>query len=398
MSQSTVVPAYPFRAPHRLDLDPELGDIRRSGKIVRVRMPVGGEAWLVTRYHDVKTVLADPRFSRARAIGMDRPRLSPEVLPASALISRDAADHQRVRRLVIRAFTARRVELFRPRVVETMDRAIDDLTAAGTPADFVEHVATPFPYTLICDFLGMEITDRHHFERLAEMLRRRDHSTDELHQARRDLETYLLKLIEQRRRDPRDDLIDSLIAAQAAEDGIDDDELMNLIVAILLGGSGSPANALTSSMYVLSRHPDAWRELVDDPAKIPGAVEELLRFIPLGVAGGFVRIATEDVEIGGEVIRSGDAVVPAMISGNVDEEVFEQADRLVISRTRNPHLGFGHGAHHCLGAQLARLEMRVALERLTARLPGLRVADAEEKLRWKRSEVNRGLDALPVAW
>jgi cytochrome P450 len=309
----------------------------------------------------------------------------------------DHEDHSRVRKTALHAFTARRVEEFRLRARAIFDTCLTDMLSQTAPADFVRHVSTPFAYHTVCEFLGLTIDERERFEDFARVLRNRNLDIEALEQERRSFEAFISGFLTRRRSDPGEALVDHLIAARDDEQ-ISEAELVNLVIAILLGGSGTPQNALTSMIYVLSNEQDLWLSLKDNPEQVPGAVEELLRFIPLGVAGGFTRVATENLVLGGVEINAGDALIPAMISANRDETVFEDPDLLRLDRGKNPHFAFGHGMHHCIGAQLARVELQEALHSLLARTPDLRVGVPEGELIWRRGEVNRGLDELPVAW
>ncbi|MEU3721344.1 cytochrome P450 [Streptomyces sp. NPDC031705] len=396
-NETAVVPRYPFGKEHRLELEPEIAAIRAEGKLVRVEMPVGGEVWLATRYDDIRTVLADPRFSRALANEPGRPSLSSESLPAGSISALDAPDHTRVKRVAAGAFTARRIRDLADRTGEVTAGLLDDLRAAGGPADFIATVSRPLPRIMICEMLGVPAGERAYFERLLSDLRSWQAPLDALADRRSAIERFIGELIEEKRREPGDDLL-SVYAEAAAQGRLSDDELLNLGVALLAGGTGTPTDFLTGAVYVLLTRPDKYRALCEDRTLIPAAVEELLRYIPIGTAGGKVRVATEDVELGGVTVRAGEAVLPAMGSGNHDERVFENPGELDFGRGKNPHLGFGHGAHHCVGAQLARLEMRVTIEALVERFPDLRLAVRPEELDWLTGEVVRGLRALPVTW
>jgi cytochrome P450 len=189
----------------------------------------------------------------------------------------------------------------------------------------------------------------------------------------------------------------ALLQAHHRDDRLSLAELTNLVVALLVGGKGSPSVFLTSAVYVLLTKPTQLDLLRREPDRIPAAVEELLRYIPIGVAGGFVRVSLEDVDVDGVLVRAGEAVVPAMISANHDAAIFAEPAVLDVTRQNNPHLGFGHGAHHCIGAPLARLQAQVALATLLRRFPDLRLADDAESY-WKEGVVVRGLNRLDVRW
>ncbi|GHG83283.1 cytochrome P450 [Streptomyces griseocarneus] len=400
-------PACPFHAAEfsteRLDMDPKYDELRRTEPLARVTMPYGGDAWMVTRHEDARTVLADPRFSRAAAAGRDIPRSTP--LPDqqnASLLSLDPPEHSRLRRLVTKAFTHRRVSAMRPRVQEIVDGMVDRMTGAGSPADVVSAVAWPLPLTVICEILGIPAEDHGLFRDWIDRsvaLSADDPQT--IKEADEALFAYISGLVAQRRARPTDDLMGQLVVARDEGDKLTELELVVFGVNLLIAGQETTANELGNFLYVLLSRPERWQALAADPALIPTAVEELLRYTPLeaSVGGlGFPRVALEDVELGGRTVRAGDTVVVPNASANRDASVFDRPDDLVLSRQRNQHLTFGHGAHHCLGAQLARLELQVALGTLVRRLPSLRLAVPADEVTWKANRMMRGVEALPVTW
>ncbi|MEH1015299.1 cytochrome P450 [Micromonospora sp. CPCC 206060] len=395
----TTTRSYPFHAPDRLELDPLYARLRHEQPVTRVRLPYGEPAWLATRYADVRTVLGDPRFSRAAAVGRDEPRITPRQLDAG-ILAMDPPEHTRLRRLAAKAFTARRVEQLRPRATGIADELLDAMLAAGAPADFVEYVATPLPIRVICELLGVPVADQDRFHAWSEAIV----STTSLPPERIDeyidnLYAYMGELIARRRREPTDDLLSAMVRARDENaDRLTELEVVQLAAGLLAAGHETTVTQLPNFVYVLLTTPGAWDRLRDDPGLVPSAVEELMRYIPLGVASAFARYATEDLELGGVLIRAGEPVIGSISSANRDESVFADPDRLDFNRPVNPHLGFGHGVHHCIGAQLARMELQVALRALLQRTPGLRIAVPEEELTWKSGLIVRGLTMLPVTW
>ncbi|RGC68267.1 Cytochrome P450 107B1 [Micromonospora sp. MW-13] len=389
---------YPFSDPDRLNLDPRYAQLRREEPLIRVRLPYGEPAWLATRHTDVRTVLGDARFSRAAAVGRDEPRNTPRQIQGG-ILSMDPPDHTRLRRLVARAFTARRVEELRPRTRQIADELVDGLLAAGPPADLVAHLATPLPIRVICDLLGVPVTDQDKFHTWSEAIV----STTSLgvEQAERyidNLIAYMGELIAQRRQEPTDDLIGAMVRARDADDRLSEEEVVQLAAGLLAAGHETTVTQIPNFVYVLLHHPGEWARLRADRSLVPRAVEELMRYVPLGATAAFARYPKEDVEVGGVLVRAGEPVVVSIASANRDETVFPDADRLDLGREVNPHLGFGHGVHHCVGAQLARMELQVVLDTLLDRLPGLRLAVPESELPWKSGLLVRGLTAMPVAW
>ncbi|GGM11382.1 cytochrome P450 [Micromonospora yangpuensis] len=398
-THATIPPRYPFSAPDRLTLDPRYAQLRRDEPLIRVRLPFGEPVWLATRHADVKTVLGDARFSRAAAEGRDEPR-NTERQVQTGILGLDPPEHTRLRRLAAKAFTARRVEQLRPRTRAVAHELVDGLIAAGAPADLVEHVATPLPIRVICDLLGVPVTDQDRFHTWAEAIVSTTSLSDE--QAQRYLDNlfeYIGGLIAQRRRDPADDLLTAMVEARDADaDRLTEEEVVRLAAGLLAAGHETTVTQIPNFVYVLLTEAGAWARLCREPELLPGAVEELMRFVPLGATAGFPRYALEDVTVGGVLVRAGEPVIVSIASANRDERVFADPDTLDLSRETNPHVGFGHGVHHCIGAQLARMELQVVLETLAQRLPGLRLGVPEAELSWKSGLLVRGLTALPVSW
>ncbi len=363
--------AYPFAEPDRLELHPHYRDLLRDEPVSRVALPYGGEAWLAVRYEDVRTVLSDPRFSRAAVVGRDVPRVRPEIDDqASSILNMDPPEHTRLRKLVAKAFTARRVEQLRPRAARLTAELLAALRAAGPGADLVEHLSVPLPVTIICELLGVPVGDRAVFRAAAEAALSTSAMTPgERARARDEIVAYMAGLVAQRRVAPTDDLLGALVVARDEGDRLTEGELIALGIGILVAGHETTMNQIGNMSYTLLTRPDRGDALRAGPEAVARGVEELLRFTPLGASVGFPRIATEDVELSGVTVPAGDAVVVSVHAANRDPEVFESPDELILDRATIPHIGFGHGVHHCLGAQLARMELQEA-RRAVARVPG----------------------------
>ncbi|MGX7828576.1 cytochrome P450 [Actinokineospora sp. 24-640] len=387
--------AYPFNRDEGLELDPTYRALREMPGMIRVQLPYGEPAWLATRYEDVRLVLGDRRFSRAMAAERDEPRPQEGKRP-SGILGMDPPDHTRLRKLVAMAFTVRRVEALRPRVREITAKLVDDMVAAGPPVDLVDAFALPLPVQVICELLGVPVEDRDRFRVWSDnALSTSSISAEEFVQSYIAMSEYMAGLVAQRTAEPADDLITALIAAREEDvERLGADELVQLCNGILIAGHETTATQVPNFVHVLLAA-GRFAELGEHPERIPGAVEELLRFVPLGVGGAFPRYAAEDVEVGGVLVRAGEPVVVAVGSANRDDARFPEAETLRFDRPQNSHVGFGHGAHHCLGAPLARLELQEALRELTARLPGLRL-DGEPE--WKTAMLVRGPRRMPVAW
>jgi cytochrome P450 RapN len=392
------VRTYPFGPPEGLKLNPNYAQLRAE-PLARVEMPYGGEAWLATRYEDVKFVLADPRFSRAEAVGKDVPRVMPPIEQETSILSMDPPEHSRLRKLVAKAFTARQIERLRPRTQAIVDELLDEMIAAGAPADLAESLAWPLPITVICELLGVPVEDRDKFRVWTDqLLSLAGAEIEQIHQARASLDGYLAELIAQRRVEPTEDLLGQLVLARDEGERLSEGELVTFGVTLLVAGHETTANQTGNFVYLLLNEPELWQQLVADPDLVPAAVEELTRFVPLGSSAAFSRIATEELELGGQLVRKGESVVTHVGSANRDGAIFDRPDEINLTREQNPHVGFGHGVHHCLGAPLARLELQLAVGTLVRRLPGLRLAVPADDVAWRVDRLVRGVRALPVAW
>ncbi|MFF2194824.1 cytochrome P450 [Streptomyces sp. NPDC058157] len=397
MTTSGTTPvAYPFNTAEGLSLADEYERVRDRPGLLRVQMPYGETAWLVTRYADARLVLGDARFSRAAAAAHDEPRQS-EGRTDSGILGMDPPDHTRLRSLVARAFTVRQVEKLRPQVRALTAGLLDELEAAGPPADLVDLFALPVPVAVICRLLGVPVEDRPRFRVWSDAALSTSSLTAEEFEANQaELRAYMAGLIELHRRDPRDDLMTALIEAREADgDRLSELELIDLCVAVLVAGHETTASQIPNFVLTLLDHPDQLALLRRDPGLIAQAVEELLRFVPLGSGAGQARYATEDVEVGGTLVRAGEPLLVATGAANRDALRFTAPGVLDIRRPVDQHLGFGHGVHHCLGAPLARMELQEALGALLTRFPGLKLMG---DVTWKTEMLVRGPRVMPVGW
>ncbi|OKJ31299.1 cytochrome P450 [Streptomyces sp. CB01580] len=396
MTTADVTPlAYPFNTAAGLELSEEYERVRDQQGLLRVQMPYGEPAWLVTRYADARLVLGDQRFSRAAVLSHDEPRQS-EGRRDSGILSMDPPDHTRLRSLVAKAFTVRQVEKLRPQVRTLTSDLLDEMEVAGQPADLVDLFALPLPVAVICRMLGVPAEDRPKFRVWSDAaLSTSSLTAEEFDRNREELRAYMAELIAQHRAEPRDDLMTALIEARDGRDRLSELELIDLCVGILVAGHETTASQIPNFVLTLLDHPDQLARLRAEPELVPNAVEELLRFVPLGSGSGQPRYATEDIEVGGTLVRAGSPVLVAVGAANRDALRFSAPGVLDVAREGNQHLGFGHGVHHCLGAPLARLELQEALSALIARFPGLRLAD---DVTWKSEMLVRGPRVMPIGW
>lgn len=399
MAESSPVP-FPFPEPPSLyHPAPELGELREELPVAQVRFPDGTTAWLVTRHADVRQVLTDPRFSRARAVAASV-EMGLGQLASESISGMDPPEHTRLRRLVAGAFTARRVEALRPRVTEIVDELLGKMRELPQPADLVENFSLPLPVRVICDLIGVPAADQGRFHEWSDAaMGNRERDPKIMMAAFGSLQDYFRELIAGKRAQPADDLMSALIAARDNDDRLSEKELVNLGISLLIGGHETTANQIVMILLTLRAHPGEWARLQADPAAAPAAVEELMRFTQLGSGGAsMARVTTEPVELSGVTIPAGQAVLPAIGAANRDPRVFAEPDRLDVGREAGGHISFGAGVHHCLGAQLARMELQEALAGLLRWLPGLRIAVDDADVAFKPTMVVRSVEHLPVTW
>ncbi|PYS92699.1 MAG: cytochrome P450 [Acidobacteria bacterium] len=353
--------------------------------------------WLVTRYADVLAVLKDERFVK------DWPPKTRWLHRFAGPITRhmlnqDGADHMRLRTLVHKAFTRGLIEQLRARIQSVCDELLTQAAHNGR-LELMHDYALPLPLTVIAELLGIPERDRFRFHTLS----RSSLSASTLAGVVRSLPDqwalirHLRKLIKERRTEPRADLITALIQAEEAGDRLSEAELLGMITLLLIAGYETTVNLIGNGALALIEHPQERARFEQHPALVESAIEELLRYTsPLDMASQ--RFAREDVNINGATIPRGDLVIAIVGSANHDETQFPEPETFDITREPNKHLAFGQGAHFCLGAPLARLEGQIALTTLFQRFPNLRLAQAPESLRWRKSLIVRGLEELPLAF
>lgn len=399
MTLDTTGRPYPFGEITRLDTNPIYDTLRREEPISRVQLPYGGHGWLVTRYEDTKKVLSDPRFSTALAVGRDDiPRCLPEP-PSPTMVTMDPPEHTRLRKLVVKAFTARRIEQLRPRIRQIINERLTEMEHTGQPADLVSLLALPLPVTVICEMLGVPPHDRFRFIEFSEaMMSTTARTRTEVAQAQSKFWVYLAELVAHRRAHPSDDLLTALITARDEEDRLTEQELISLVLILLVAGHETTANQIANFTYLLLAQRDRWTLLHDNPQLIPDAVEELLRWVQLSTGGFSPRIAKEDIDLCGTTIHAGEAVFTHTPSANRDETVFPHSTELDLTRDVNPHIAFGHGVHYCVGAQLARMELQESLSAMLQRFPSLHLAVPPDHVPWKTGLLVSGPQTLPLTW
>ncbi|MFE0681254.1 cytochrome P450 [Streptomyces sp. NPDC058961] len=375
-------------------------ELRTQGPVHRIRMPEGAEAWLVVGYEAGRAALADGRLSkewRNAAPGLG-------VRPVSAgitMLSSDAPDHTRLRKLVTRAFTPRRVDELAPRVQEMTDGFVDAMLAApDRRADLVEALSFPLPITVICELIGVPALDQDAFRHWSNISLSAPLLEDRL-AASRSTNGYLKRLLEDKRAQPGDDLISALIhtADQEGGDRLSQNELLGMAWVLLVAGHETTVNLISNGMLALLRHPDQLAALrADFDGLIDNAVEEMLRYDG-PVETPTYRFTREPVDIAGTLVPGGgDLVLVALADADRDPARYPEPDRFDIRRDARGHVAFGHGIHYCLGAPLARLEARIAVRTLLDRCPDLALDIDPAALPWRTGMMIRGPQRLPVRW
>jgi cytochrome P450 len=384
-------PGCPFDPPA------ELIDARRQGPISRYTFPDGHQGWLVTGYDLVRSVLADSRFSSRKELMLHHPLIDysgVEVPPAppGEFLLMDEPQHGRYRKPLVGKFTVRRMRLLSERVEQVTADHLDAMEKTGPPADLVTSFATPIPAIMICELLGVPYEDRGAFQKQVESFMSGETSDEDLIAAYTAVQQYLAELVATKRANPTDDVLSDL-----TDSDLTDEELRGMSLILLAAGLDTTANMLALGAFALLQNPAQLAALRADPALADRAVEELLRY--LSVAKTFMRTALEDVELGGQTIEAGTAVILSMNTANRDPERFADPHVLDFNRQALGHLAFGHGIHQCLGQQLARVEMRVAFPALVNRFPTLRLAVPADEvgLRPETADIY-GVKSLPVTW
>jgi cytochrome P450 RapN len=393
---------YPVVRHDDLIIDDFYRELQATGPI-RVRLPYGESCWLATSYEDVRTVYGDRRFSRELGADRDAPRMMPlNFADNPAIIANmDPPRHTRLRRLTLTAFSASQIQKLRGWIEEIVDELLSDLEEAGPGADYVELVAWALPLRLLTGILGVKESDIPIFREWVDTLMAVDEEQDVKAGALGHLLEYIGALIAERRANATDDLLSIMVNARDNEDQLNEEELLSLSLALFLAGFETTAAQLGSTLYVLMSDPRLWRELQDVPALLPGAVEELWRWIPsfrFGMPN--VRWAKEDVELsGGVVVCAGDPVLPEHQVANRDESVFPGGWEIDFHRVEpRPHLSLAVGAHRCLGAHLADYEIQATLRALMRRFPTLELAVPPAEITWSSSTFLRSPEAVPVRW
>ncbi|MFI0466212.1 cytochrome P450 [Saccharopolyspora sp. 5N102] len=389
------LPDLPTSPPTVLTHAPVLRALQAERPIVRVRTPAGDEAWLVTRYAEVKQLFTDRRIGRTHPDPERAPRIRDHaMLKATDLYEHETehTEHAQLRALLTPYFSAKRMRALQPGVQLLADRLLDEIAAAGPPADLHRALSLPLSVRVLCELLGVPYAERDRFQ---ELVRRMADLSDEQRSGagQAELIGYMSDLVSRKRRRPEDDVISGLCAVEE----LADDTVAGIAAIVLFAGHDSVADAIDLGTLLLLTNVDQRDAVLRDPELVDGAVEEILRTAERG-GPGLPRYAREDVEIGGVTIRAGEAVLLDTTLANFDGSAFDEPDRFDVTRAPNPHLAFAHGPWHCLGAPLARIELRTVFASLLPRFPALRLAVPVEELRLSADSFTSTLVELPVTW
>ncbi|MFJ4180125.1 cytochrome P450 [Streptomyces sp. NPDC089733] len=368
--------------------------LRAAGPVHTVRTDEFDRVWLVVGYDEARAALADPRFAKDWRGLPGAPAESDPIF--LNLLELDAPRHTRLRRLVAREFTARRVEALRPRVQQITDELLDAMVPAGR-ADLVDALAFPLPMTVICELIGVPDLDRDAFRLLSNGVVTPTSPEGEM-EAVRAMNEYLGELIEDKRRSPGDDLMSALVRTRDEDgDSLSPDELVGMAFLLLVAGHETTVNLIANGVRALLGHPEQLAALLVDPELIGGAVEEMLRYDG-PVENSTLRFPREPVRIGQRVIPAGVPVLVSLAGADRDPARYPEPDTFDIRRDAQGHLAFGHGMHFCVGAPLARMEGRIAIRTLLQRCPSLAPDAGAGELDWIPGMLLRGVRGLPVRW
>lgn len=390
----SVLPQLPFERTDMLGISSAFGALRAETPITRVRTSAGDEAWLVTGYEEVRAIFADQRFGRSHPTPETAPRISNSALLGGPTgeFATERETHDRMRRMLAPAFSARRMQALSGRIQHLVDELLDRMEEEGPPADLRAALSVPLPMRVICELLGVPYEDRDRFrgiaERMGDLVETSRSAT-----ARAEMEEYTDGIVAAKRTAPGEDVYSDLAAADLPAA-----EISRMAAGLLFAGHETTVNQIDYGVLLLLTNPRQLDALRADPALSTVAVEEIMR-VAAPSEHGLVRYAHADAEVGGTTIRAGEAVLLSTAAANRDERIYTEPDRFDIAReSRDPHLGFGYAIRYCLGANLARVELRAVFGTLFQRLPALRTAVPVEELVPRSNQLTGGFTELPITW
>jgi cytochrome P450 len=381
---------------------PELKRLQKEAPVSKVRIWDGREAWLVTSYDDVRFVLRDQRFSvnphhpgwppMSAGQGATRRDLKPNIFAL------DNPVHNELRRMQSADFRITQIEAWRPRVQQLVDEAIDAMLEMPTPVDLWEVFALKIPSIVICEMLGVAYEDHAFFQLHSDRLVKTGSTAEQIGESMDALRDFLRRLVERKVEAPTDDILSRMATQQVKEGLLTASEVADLCVMLLIAGHDTTSNTICLATVLLLQHPEQLEKFrTGDDEVVAKGVEEILRFLDVPHLGRR-RVAMEDIEVGGQLIRAGEGVIAAQMIADRDETAFDNPDDFDIDRDARHHLGFGFGTHQCLGQPLVRVEVQVALATLFRRLPTLRLAIPMEEVKFDYDALVYGVHELPVTW
>jgi len=399
-SDDPALPRFPFRRADPLQPPPQYAQARGAQRILPVSLWNGRRAWILTRYDDMRSVVTDPRFSGEFA-HPDFPTVTEARVVVDkeerAFVGMDNPRHDHYRRMFTKEFTAKRMIALRAKMAAIANRLIDALIAQPQPADLVAAIAVPFPSLVMCDLVGSSYDDHRFIIECAAGRHGLLQTAAQASQKARELAAYFMQLILRKEKEPGDDLVSRVIEEHVRPGHLSREDFAEIGAMILRAGHDTTTNMIGLGTLILLRHPEQAAEMRDQPKLVPGAVEELLRYIsPVQFLPR--RVALEDVAIGDVVIPKGEGVFAVNPAANRDPAVFADPDKFDIHRDASHHVAFGYGIHQCLGQLLARMELQVLFPLLLQRLPDLRIAADGGEIRFKDDMQIYGVHNLPVAW
>lgn len=393
-------PRFPFRRADPLQPPPQYAQARAAQPAYPVTLWDGRRAWIVTRYDDVRAVATDPRFSGEFA-NPGFPAVTEARVTVDknerAFVGMDNPRHDHYRRMFTKEFGTKRIFALRPKIAAIADRLIDDLVAQPQPADLVATLAVPFPSLVMCDLVGSPYEDHQFIIECAAGRHGLLQTPAQAEQKARALADYFRELIRHKEATPGDDLVSRILEEHVKPGNLSRDDFAEIGAMILRAGHDTTTNMIGLGTFILLQHPEQAAAVRDDEDAVPGAIEELLRYVsPVQFVPR--RVALEDVTMGEATIRKGEGVFALNPAANRDPAVFADPDKFDVHRDASRHVAFGWGIHQCLGQVLARTELAVVLPKLLQRLPNLRIAAREGEIRFKDDMQIYGVHNLPVAW
>jgi cytochrome P450 len=395
-------PPFPFMRDrkHPLDPPPEFGIFRRERPVSQVTLWDGSKVWLVTRYDDAQQVLGDVRFSSVPS-QPGYPLISPAVVATKrgdpSFLRMDPPKHAEHRRMWTPFFAIKRIQEMRPKIQRIIDTALDEMLAKDPPGDLVQDFGLVVPSLVICELLDVPYSEHEFFQHHSKTIFAIDATGEQVAEARAAISEFWRHMIDEREKKPGDDLVSQVIVSEVGSGRLTKSELVAMVSLMLAAGHETTANMLALGTVTLLQHPDQLNAIKSNPALIPAAVEELLRYLTVA-QNGLGRAATEDIDVGGQLIHKGEGVLVLLAAANRDEAVFENSDAFDIVRKPHRHMSFGAAIHQCIGSPLARAELQMAFDTLFKRVPTLRLAVAPDDIKYKFDSLFFGVHSLPVSW